>query len=1405
MTSPRQTLLSSLALLFLLAVCGPARAQTVYISEFLTENQTNTKVDEDGDHSDWLEIWNSGATTVSLNGWYLTDTSGDLRKWQFPLSTPAVTLAANARLIVFASNKDRKLAVAKLHTSFKLSKSAGSYLALVRPDGLTVEHAYASYPQQVQDITYGLPALTGSQNFLAVGAAGKARVPTSAADMPTGAAGWNTIGYDDSGWQAGATGFGYDTVGSYGTLIGAGGNLQAAMYQASPAALINTTALIRIPFTVSNAAQITALTLKMKYDDGYICYLNGVQIASNYSNGTLWNSAALADRNGVLVSSYETATLVANAQANLVNGPNVLAFQLQNNNSLSDTDAFGVANGSRALCLPTLDGTISLGIGAPAYLSSATPGAANSTALAALGPGVSQATNSVSPRPTGAANSAPIIITAKVLTTINALAASNPVKLYYRVMYNAESNVVMKDDGIAPDVLANDRIFTALLPTVNAGTAQMIRWRVEARDTANTPAADPPYKNTTDNDQYYGTVTQDAITTSQLPILHWFLPTASVTPTYLPGTSGGCRCAFFYVERNTDGSYQPGRFYDNVQVDLHGQSTAGFPVNKKSHDINFSQDNQFRWKTGEREVSAINMLTNYADKTKVRNNLAYETWAGSGHLASHFSIPLRVQQNGAFWGIYDLTENGNNDFLKRTGLDENGALYKIYDTFTNAGTAEKKTGEPISDVSDLAALEAAMDTGVALATRRAYGFDKMDVPTMVNYLAVNDLIVNNDQGHKNCYIYRDTYGSGEWSILPWDQDLSFGHTWTPGQGYFDDDIDAQRPLRNGADNRLKQFIWQSADLNAMYVRRLRTLMDAYYVSAAAVTGPYETRINDILNQLDPVAAGTNSDAYLDMLKWGYWTDGSSGPVGVGSFTSDHFIRAQGARILTSNLNPPYPSANPYAQYGYTSVPAFLAGRRQYLYTLNPASGGVPIPAAQAASPTGLVFEQMEFNPASGNQQQEYFILRNNSANYIDISGWKITGAVSCTFRGGTVIPPFTSGSAITAATDVHAGRLHVARNPGQFRTRTVSPKAGEYRLVVGPYSGQLSARGETVNLVIPGATPLLDVIVATTTYAGAATASQNALRVTELNFNPAAPSAAELLALPGVQAGDFEFIELVNTGITPLNIGGASFDKGLTFTFPANFTLQGGQRCVVVALTAAYNLRYGGAGAVVAGQFEGSLDNNGETIQLLDSVGESVLQFTYDPLWYGVPTPGNPSVIMAAPGYSLVTRTGNPAWDGYETATNWALADTAGGTPGAGDTTFANVYLGWRKSYFSAAEEANASVGGAAADADFDGRSNFEEFAFGGNPRVAESKPVPVSSIVNAGGTDYPAITYDRRHHTLDATYTMEVSNDLGSWSPVVLPLVTVTDLGNGMERVTYRDTQPAGAVQRFLRARATR
>jgi hypothetical protein len=121
------------------------------ISEFLASNRQGLK-DEDGEFQDWIELRNTGSTTVSLQGWFLTDSSAQLAKWK----VPATNLPPQQRLMVFASGKDRSMVGARLHTSFSLS-TEGEYLALVGPDGRNIVHEFApKYPPQFDDVSYGL-------------------------------------------------------------------------------------------------------------------------------------------------------------------------------------------------------------------------------------------------------------------------------------------------------------------------------------------------------------------------------------------------------------------------------------------------------------------------------------------------------------------------------------------------------------------------------------------------------------------------------------------------------------------------------------------------------------------------------------------------------------------------------------------------------------------------------------------------------------------------------------------------------------------------------------------------------------------------------------------------------------------------------------------------------------------------------------------------------------------------------------------------------------------------------------------------------------------------------------------------------------------------------------------------
>ena len=1418
---PRTFPLSRFAYVLVFLVLAGARLSLaqVQISEFMVFNFSSPIVDEDDDHEDWLELSNSGAGAVSLNGWYLTDDATDLRKWQFPVSTPVVSLAPGARLVVWCSNKNRKANAARLHTNFKLA-TEGEYLALVRADGLTVEHQYnnflqasgkLTYPPQPPDVSYGISGGTQWQTLIgpAAGATNyslgiRARVPTSAADMT----GWNqrvytetgTVWYDRTvGLDAGYyKGIGFDTVGNTAYLIHPSGNVRYLPGTTTNwMSTLNSTIQLRFPFNVADAAQVQALQLKLRWEDGYVAYLNGVKISeANAPVSPAYNSSASADRQDGECEDVDLITL-AGAQVNLVTGVNVLAIQGLNN----------AAGNALFLCTPTLEARVPGGgtPGQPGYMQAATPGAENAVASTTIGPIINGTTNA--PVQPAAGSATPVTVTARVRAALNPVGS---VTLYHRTMYNAETALAMWDDGPAGghgDLLAGDGIYTAQIPVTALTAGQMLRWRVQATDSTGNKSTDPAYLDPTDNDQYFGTVALDpALANSQLPVLHWFVASADDTGTR---AKTGARCSFFYRVQKTDLTWE-NNFYDNVWVRLHGQSSSNFPVNKKSHNLGFNKDNRFEWSNAEERVKGLNLLTNYADKAKVRNTMAWETW-NKALQPSHWSQPVRVQKNGVFWGLYDLVEDAHEQFLDRVGLDAKGALYKVYNSLenvnqsVNAGNGiEKKTRE-FEDYTDLAALETGLNPASTLSSRRTYLYDNVSVPRLVNQLAISTLLLSNDYAHKNYYMYRDALGTGEWSMLPWDQDLSLGHTWVSGPGYFDDDIDSQAGLVLGATatNRLTGMICSgsattsSTELVQMYLRRLRTLMDLFLVSSSATDGPMEQRINQVLDAIDPLAAGFTTDADLDLQTWGYWNDGSGtaqSGAGLDAATHANGPRLQTLRILNSNPSPPYPAANPNTNLSRSTIPAFLPGRRAILYGGTLSLLGQTIPAAQAAVPS-VSIESIDFNPASGTQEQEYFIIKNTSGSPLDLSGWKLEGAVEYTFPGGTVIPPYTTGVE-------NIGLLHVARNPKQFRARTTGPTGGQMRLVVGPYQGQLSARGETISLLRP-ISPLdpatLYTVVATQAFAGAPLATQNALRVTELNFHPTDPTVAEAAALPGVSASDFEFIEVMNTGATALNLAGAYFDKGVTFTFPAGFTLAAGQRCVVVAHAAAFNLRYG-ATVNVAGAFEGSLDNGGETIQLLDVTGEEILEFSYSDAWYP-PADGG--------GYSLVARAANPAFDGYGSATAWAISGVAGGSPGDGDAGgFSQVFEGWRHDHFTTVELTAGAITGLTADADGDGDNNFYEYAFGQNPRVSDTRGTVVAKIVNDAGTNYCAVTFTRRKKALDVTYSIEVNATLGNpagWTPVNILVGAPVDLGNGLESVTCRDSAPAGAGGRYFRVKAVK
>ncbi|MFT7512665.1 MAG: hypothetical protein ACI9QL_001873, partial [Candidatus Omnitrophota bacterium] len=122
----------------------------IIISEILAHNET-ILTDEDGDFEDVIELYNRSNAVIDLTSWYLTDLRDQLTKWAFP----AKSIAAGARLTVFASGKNRSTAGGfNLHTNFQLD-SDGEYLGLVRANGVTIEFELDDFPAVPPDVSVG--------------------------------------------------------------------------------------------------------------------------------------------------------------------------------------------------------------------------------------------------------------------------------------------------------------------------------------------------------------------------------------------------------------------------------------------------------------------------------------------------------------------------------------------------------------------------------------------------------------------------------------------------------------------------------------------------------------------------------------------------------------------------------------------------------------------------------------------------------------------------------------------------------------------------------------------------------------------------------------------------------------------------------------------------------------------------------------------------------------------------------------------------------------------------------------------------------------------------------------------------------------------------------------------------
>jgi len=135
--------------------------------------------------------------------------------------------------------------------------------------------------------------------------------------------------FDDSGWISGAGGVGYERSTGYESFFRI--NVGDAMYGK------NTSCYIRIPFVLTRAGvqNISKLTLRVRYDDGFVACLNGTEVQRALADGTpTWNSGASGshlDSDAIVFEDFDISGYL-NA---LREGDNLLAIQALNQGTTS--------------------------------------------------------------------------------------------------------------------------------------------------------------------------------------------------------------------------------------------------------------------------------------------------------------------------------------------------------------------------------------------------------------------------------------------------------------------------------------------------------------------------------------------------------------------------------------------------------------------------------------------------------------------------------------------------------------------------------------------------------------------------------------------------------------------------------------------------------------------------------------------------------------------------------------------------------------------------------------------------------------------------------------------------------------------------------------------------------------
>ena len=138
---------------------------------------------------------------------------------------------------------------------------------------------------------------------------------------------WTDVDFDDQTWQVGTTGVGYEGSSGYEALIDL--DVEAEMSETTASAYLRQT------FDLDSTEGLAFLTLRMKFDDGFVAYLNSRPVASSRAPESLsWDSRSVGSHADSQAVDFENFDLSQHLDVLRV-GTNVLAIHGLNSSPAS--------------------------------------------------------------------------------------------------------------------------------------------------------------------------------------------------------------------------------------------------------------------------------------------------------------------------------------------------------------------------------------------------------------------------------------------------------------------------------------------------------------------------------------------------------------------------------------------------------------------------------------------------------------------------------------------------------------------------------------------------------------------------------------------------------------------------------------------------------------------------------------------------------------------------------------------------------------------------------------------------------------------------------------------------------------------------------------------------------------